>query len=326
MTIESIRITDIISQTLILFLLIALGYIFAKSKYLPDSTGVVLSKMVIKVSMPATILVKMVGANFTREDYINGVVLYFGAIIFLLATLGISFLLTRKLPIGKKTQNVYMIQSMFGNVSFFALPLFLVLFGERGVIYAMFFNMGNDTLLWSVGIFLINRHKEVSFKKNIRHMINANTIAFVIGILLMLTGINKYLVGNSVYKTVDMIAATTSPLSMLFIGVILAGVKMNFAEFKKKIPILILSVQRLILVPVLAILIFGLLKNLIAESVILIIALQLAMPIGTLTASLAMEYESDYDFATQAVFISTILSILTLPLISILLKTLLKFI
>jgi predicted permease len=44
------------------------------------------------------------------------------------------------------------------------------------------------------------------------------------------------------------------------------------------------------------------------------------MPIGTLTASLAMEYESDYFFATEAVFVSTLLSILTLPLISVLLK------
>lgn len=327
MTIESISINDIITQTLILFLLIGLGYLFAKTKYLPESTGVVLSKMVIKVAMPATILVKMLGSTFTKEDYINGIYLYFSAIIFLLMTLGISSLVTRVMKLPDKTSNVYGIQAMFGNVAFFALPLFLVLFGEEGVIYAMFFNMGNDTLLWSVGIFLLNKHKEVSFKKNLKHMINANTIAFVIGIVFMVTGLNKVLVNSkyffSVYSTIDNVANITTPLSMIFIGIILAGIKLNLSEVKKKIPVLVLSFQRLVFVPLISIAIFALLNtyNLVSESVILITVLQLAMPIGTLTASLAMEYDSDYIFATEGVFISTILSILSLPIISILLKS-----
>ena len=279
-----------------------------------------------KVAMPATILVKMLGADFTREDYINGIYIYVFAIIFLLLTLGISLFASRVMKLSDKTEGVYAIQAMFGNVAFFALPLFLVLFGEEGVIYAMFFNMGNDTLLWSVGIFMVNRHKERDIKKNLKHMINANTIAFVLGILLMVTGLNQVLLDSkyffSVYSTIDYVASITTPMSMIFIGFILAGIKLNVGDFKKKVPILVLSFQRLLLVPFLSMAVFALLDGfgLISESVVLITVLQLAMPIGTLTASLAMEYESDYFFATESVFISTLLSILTLPLISVLLK------
>ncbi|NLN05846.1 MAG: AEC family transporter [Clostridiaceae bacterium] len=326
MTIASISISDIITQTLILFFLIGLGYLFAKTKYLPEFSGVVLSKLVIKVAMPATILVKILGADFTREDYINGIYIYVFAILFLLLTLAISLFASRVMKLPDKTEGVYAIQAMFGNVAFFALPLFLVLFGEEGVIYAMFFNMGNDTLLWSIGVFLVNRHKERDVKKNLKHMINANTIAFVLGILLMVTGINKVLLDSkyffSIYTTMDYVAGITTPLSMIFIGFILAGIKLRVREFRKKVPILVLSIQRLLLVPILSMALFYLLYGfgLIKESVVLITVLQLAMPIGTLTASLAMEYESDYFFATEAVFVSTLLSILTLPLISVLLK------
>ncbi len=327
MTIESISVSNIVAQILILFLLILLGYVTAKTKYMPETTGRILSKFVIKVSMPATILIKMLGADFTADDYINGIVLYFSAVIFLLFALLLSVLLTKRMNMADTARNMYMIQSMFGNITFFAFPLYMVLFGEEGIVYALFFNMGSDTLLWSLGIYLANRHKETNFKSNLKHMINANTIAFVLGIVLMLTGLNKVLLNrsafDSVYTTIDMIADTTSPLSMLFIGITLAGIKLTgIKDIKRKVPIFALSVQKLFVLPIISIAVFFLLRNLpfIRESAILIAVLQIAMPVGTTTASIAMEYDSDYEFATETVFVSTILSIVSLPFISFVLK------
>ena len=109
-----------------------------------ESSGVVLSKLVIKVAMPATILVKMLGADFTREDYINGIYIYVFAIIFLLLTLGISLFASRVMKLSDKTEGVYAIRPCWKR-GVLCTSAFLVLFGEEGVIYAMFFNMGNDT-------------------------------------------------------------------------------------------------------------------------------------------------------------------------------------
>ena len=177
MTIASISISDIITQTLILFLLIGLGYLFAKTKYLPESSGVVLSKLVIKAAMPATILVKMLGADFTREDYINGIYIYVFAIIFLFVDAWHfvvcikSHKLSDKLKVSMQSGHVW----KRGVLCTSAFPGFV----RRGRSYLCHvFQHGKRHLLWSVGIFMVNRHKERDIKKNLKHMINANTIAF----------------------------------------------------------------------------------------------------------------------------------------------------
>ena len=78
----------------------------------------------------------------------------------------------------------------------------------------------------------------------------------------------------------------------------------------------LLSFQKLLLFPLCAIPILLAFRDFLGESVILITVLQLAMPVGTLTASLAAEYESDYVFAAQGVLITTVLSLGTMPLVT----------
>ena len=61
-------------------------------------------------------------------------------------------------------------------------------------------------------------------------------------------------------------------------------------------------------------------QGLISDVVMMVAVMQLAMPVGTLTVSIAAEYDSDYQMAADSVFVSTLLSIITLPLIAYLLK------
>lgn len=331
MTIESIDVKVIISQIFILFLLALAGYISAKTKHLPEETGLIIAKLVMRLTMPMTILSKMLGTSFNGQDYIDGVKLYILAIVFLSISLGVSILVTTPLKIEETTKNIYKIQSMFGNVMFFAFPLFLALFGEKGIVYALFFNMGNDTFLWTIGIYLANKHKESNFKSNFKHLLNINTIVFGIGLILMFTGFSAWIANISTpvvkisygvfYKTVEMIGSTTSPLSMIFIGMILA--KSNIRElldFKKKYPLFILSFQKLIFVPIIALGILYFTRSWFSDLVIMIAVLQIAMPAGTTTASIAADAGSDYRYATEGIFLTTVLCLGTLPFVALLLK------
>ena len=280
------------------------------------------SKLVMRVTMPALILSKMLSADFSADNYFDGLKLVAVALVTLLLIFAITRPFTRLMKIPDKSRNVYCMQSLFGNVIFFAFPLFQALFGDIGVLYALFFNVGNDILLWTLGIYLAGKHKGGGFGNALKHILNMNMIMFIIGLILVLSNLSAKLKGGVVYQTADMIGKATSPLSMIFVGLVMASSKGMFKNLGKKMLSILLALQKQLIVPVLAglVLLFAVKQGWISDVVMMIAVMQLAMPVGTLTVSIAAEYDSDYEMAADNVFVSTLLSIITLPLIAYLLK------
>lgn len=322
MPIENLDTGTILSQILVLFILAAIGFVSGKTGYLPEKAGTVVSKLVMRVTMPALILSKMLSADFSADNYFDGLKLVAVALITLLLIFAITRPFTRLMKIPDKSRNVYCMQSLFGNVIFFAFPLFQALFGDIGVLYALFFNVGNDILLWTLGIYLAGKHKGGGFGNALKHILNMNMIMFIIGLILVLSNLSAKLKGGVVYQTADMIGKATSPLSMIFVGLVMASSKGMFKNLGKKMLSILLTLQKQLIVPVLAglALLFAVKQGWISDVVMMIAVMQLAMPVGTLTVSIAAEYDSDYEMAADNVFVSTLLSIITLPLIAYLLK------
>lgn len=323
MPIDHLNTGTILTQILILFLLAAIGYVSGKTGYLPEKTGFVTSKLVMRMTMPALILSKMLSADFSADNYFDGLKLMGIAFVFLLLIYVFTLPFTKIMKLEDKSRNVYSMQTLFGNVIFFAFPLFEALFGDIGVLYALFFNIGNDLLLWTLGVYLAGKHKGGGIANGLKHIFNANMIMFLVGTVLVLTKVSEKLRGGVLYQTVDMIGAATSPLSMLFIGLVLAGAKSGFfRNMGKKLVVVMMSVQKLLIAPILigAILLFAVKQGWISDVVMMVAVMQFAMPVGTLTVSIAAEYDSDYEMAAQGVFVSTLLSIVTLPLIAYLIK------
>mgnify|MGYP006326842231 FL=1 len=322
MPIENLDTGTILSQILILFVLAAIGFVSGKTGYLPDKAGNVVSKLVMRITMPALILSKMLSADFSADNYFDGLRLVIIAMITLLLVFAITRPFTKLMKIPEKSRNVYCMQALFGNVIFFAFPLFQALFGDIGVLYALFFNIGNDILLWTLGVYLAGKHKGGGFGNALKHIFNMNMIMFIIGLILAFTGWNHKLQGGVIYQTADMIGKATSPLSMIFVGLVMAGAKGLFKNFGKKMLSVVLTLQKQLIIPVVAglIMLVAVKQGLISDVVMMVAVMQLAMPVGTLTVSIAAEYDSDYQMAADSVFVSTLLSIITLPLIAYLLK------
>lgn len=323
MLVENLQTSTILTQIIILFFLAAIGFVSGKTRYLPEKSGAVVSKLVIRITMPALIFSKMLSADFSADNYFDGLKLIGIAIVFILLTYLFTLPFTAIMKLPDKSRNVYSMQTLFGNVIFFAFPLFQALFGDIGVIYALFFNIGNDLLLWTLGVYLAGKHQGKGAGGSVGHIFNPNLITFIIGIVLVLTNLDDKLRGTVVYQTADMIGKATSPLSMIFIGLVLASSKAGiFKNIAKKFVLIMMSVQKLLVVPILigAILLFAVKQNWISDVVMMVAVMQFAMPVGTLTVSIAAEYDSDYEMAAEGVFISTLLSIVTLPLIAYLIK------
>lgn len=325
----------IVNQISMLTLLGLIGFIAGKTKYLPENAGTVISRVVVKLTAPLLIFITLAKRELSIENITSILGVYFIGVLFLIISYVVGSTGSKIMRLEGATANIYKMHSMFGNVIFLAFPLLSSLFGDDGLFYGVIFSIANDTLLWTLGIFLVNKHKKTNVKENLKRLINGNTVALCLGLLVlsirMVLGqsVNNlpyvYEVSNFIQETLNSLGSTTFPLSMLFIGLILAEIKIEkLSDFIKRAHILVLALFRLIIVPVLALILLSLTGNWIDPVAKYVIILELAVPCGTIVPALAAEYGSDYRSATENVFVTTVLGILTMPLIVYLMQIIIK--
>lgn len=314
----------IFERIITLSLLGLIGYIAGKTKYLPDSAGSVLSSVVVKLTTPILIFTTLTNHRFTSKMIQDGLLIFLGGLFFI----GLAYLLSSALAKGLKmpgqTANIFKMQAMFGNVIYLAFPLLGALYGDKGVVYALFYNLANDSLLWTLGVSLAHKNNGGSQKEQLKRLINGNTIAFAVGIIWVVLGVRERLevfpAANKLYalfyETLHPLGVTTIYLSLLFIGLMLAKTGLRgIIRRKKMIPLILLSLGKLVILPGLAIGMVTTFAKGMSAFAKEILVLQLAMPTATIVPALAAEAGSDVEFATEAVFVTTVLSLFTLPLI-----------
>lgn len=318
------EISIIVKQIIVLALLGITGFVAGRKNVLPEESQKYISTLIIKITTPFLIFTTMGSYSFTSETLKNGVFIIIFGLVFILLAGAISIGCCKIMKVTGKVRNIYIAQSMFGNVIYMAYPLLEAMYGKTGILYAIFFNLANDAILWTLGVYLFNKHNSSSWKKNLSHLINPNTIAFLGGIILIAIKFIFKIDKNSTYNilwdvfytTFNGLGKTTIYLSMVFIGLILANTKIRgIKDLLSRSRYLVLSLFKLLIVPILVILFFKLTNNYFNEFVQKIVVLQLAMPASTVVSALALEYESDYNAATESIFVSTLLSIFTLPVI-----------
>lgn len=316
----------IMNQISILTLLGLIGFIAGKTQYLPQNTGTIISRVVVKLTAPFLIFVTLAKREFSIESIPSILGVYFLGLFFLLLTYAIGSFGCKIMKLEGATANIYKMHSMFGNVVYLAYPLLSSLFGDDGLFYGVVFAIANDTLLWTLGIFLVNKHKKTSMKDNLKHLINGNTVALCSGLAVLIV---KMILGQSIsslpyvyevsgfiYDTLNSLGSTTFPLSMLFIGLILSEIKIEkVSDFIKRTHIFALALFRLLIVPMVALILLSFTGDWIDPVAKFVIVLELAVPCGTIVPALAAEYGSDYRTATENVFVTTVLGILTMPFI-----------
>ena len=305
----------IVQQILILGFLAVIGVIATKLKVITEEIKNSIATLVFNITLPALIISSVSHVELNREILFNSL------LVFIASHIGIVLLyitgkVSRKmLRIGGKKGNIHVIHTMLGNVAFLGYPLFSALFpGGEGLLYAVIFHLTQDIYIWTVGVFEFNNTGNLKFKESLKHLVNPNTISFAIGILMLTFGI-KF--PDYLYNPVAGLGKTTIYLAMLYIGAVLARNPMITAFKKPEIYLLIFN--KMLLIPFVllllinaASLILGLQIGNIAKTVVV---MQTAMPCMAMVVVLAKKFGSDDIHATENLFLSTILSLATLPLL-----------
>ncbi len=296
------QILIIFNQIIVLTLLGVTGFFAGKKKYLPENSHKYISALILKITTPFLIFTTMGNYSFTNETLKNGVYIFILGIVFILISGFVSLGPCKVMGIQDKTKNIYISQSMFGNVIYMAYPLLKAIYGDIGIVYAIFYNIANDAILWTLGVYLFNKHNSKDWKENLSHLVNPNTIAFLGGIIMIviksLFKIEKVAaydtVWNIFYTTFNGLGHTTIYLSMVFIGLLLSNIKITgIQDVLSRYSYLVYSLFKLLVIPIIAIVFFKLTNNFFDVFVKRIVVLQLAMPASTIVSALALQYDSD---------------------------------
>lgn len=310
---------DIYSQFLILFALIGTGYICKKYKVISNNMNEDLGNLVLLVSMPALIIYSMSTFTYSKE-------MMFEIMWMLLISCGLylfyilmSYLFPKILGVKGTERDIVQFMTIFANTGFMGFPIAYIFFGSKGLFYIVILNMFYDAFVWTFGISILGRplrSEEDRRKKwrlsQLKALVNPCIIAVLIGFALIVTG---FTLPEPVTGFLDMLGKISTPLAMIFVGSMLADLK--FSHIFTNTVIIKASFLKLILLPLL---VLGLLKLTgISGLLISIPVLATAMPAAASMPILAKKYGNDSYFASKIVFMSTLISIITIPLIVLLL-------
>ncbi|MGL5314737.1 MAG: AEC family transporter, partial [Peptostreptococcaceae bacterium] len=176
------------------------------------------------------------------------------------------------------------------------------------VFYTAIFNLPFNLLVMTIGVFILCREND-TYSFSPKALINPVIISVIIGLLLFVLNIK---LPEFINKPLELLGNVTTPISMLVIGSMLCSSSAIECFTNKKL--YIVTFVRLILLPLV---IYFILRGVVSDKLLFSIPIVIsAMPAASNTAILASEYKANEALASQAVFISTLFSIVTIPMIA----------
>lgn len=290
-------------QTAVMFLYMLAGYCLFRTKKLTEKGSREIASLLVCLVIPV-VIINSFCVEFSAQQLAKlGISTLLGAVALAIA-MGISHLVFRKNPIED-------FGTAFSNAGFMGIPLVKAALGTEAVFYLVGIIAILNILQATYGVSVLTGGKRKTGLRAV--LMNPILIGTVIGLVLFLTGLGTKLPGV-VTTTIGGIASLNSPLAMLVLGAYLAQ-----GSFKKLITSLsgyYVSLWRLVLIPVVTLGAFLLLPG--DGNMKLAVLLAAAAPVGANVAVYSQLNDLDYSYACQIVALSTVLSVVTLPLNSLL--------
>ena len=301
-------IVPVVKQMITLSLLMLTGFFANRFGILGRDAQKWMSKLIINITCPALILSSVTTSQ--RLENNRMVLIIFGAAIAYYLIL--PFLAKGCALAGPRNRrSEYTCMLIYSNLGFMGIPVANAVLGKEAILYISIFMAIFNISIFSYGIILLGGTGggKLQFKK----MINPGTVSAVAAVLLYLGSIS---IPTLLLEPITAMGNTTTPLAMMVIGASLANGKVRDLFTEKSI--ILFTVLRLLGLPLLAWVvcqILGVQDRLLAGALILISG----MPVASNTVMLCTELNRDGDYIAKGLLISTLASVVTIPLISMLL-------
>jgi len=304
----------VVQQVIILFVLIGIGFGLTKKKLFSEKTIAELTTFILYLVTPCVII-----ESFNRPfdaDMLNAFLLSFlAAIVVHVLSIFIAFLFIRDRD--KNTQTIFRFGVVFSNCAFMALPLQQALLGSEAVFYGSSFIAVFNLFVWTHGYGIMKidpenkgqkKSGQMIFSQLIKTLLNPGIASVFLGLFLFLTSTK---LPFFIQKPIQYLAALNTPLPMIVIGFYVASVK-DFSILKEK-KMFLASFLRLIFIPLLSLALFYAagIRGVLLSSLII----SASTPVGATLVMFSIKFNKDAKKAGAFVAFTTLVSVLTMPII-----------
>ena len=292
---------NVLTQVIILFILILIGFLLAKTKVLNDKSVSGMTDLVLILVTPC-VIVKSFFREFNKSDLKDLLISFLLGVILHTAFILLSILFLR----DKNTNRQVVLQyaAVFSNCGFMAIPLQQALLGDNGVFLGSSFVAIFNAFVWSWGVRVMSGDKKSL--KPLKIITRPAILALIIGLIVFLLSIP---VPKIVAEPVGMLAALNTPLPMIIIGFHLAS--SNVLKGVTDIKCILTILLRLVVYPAAAIVgmwLCGIKGNMLISQ-----AICCAAPVAAVTTMFSAKYNRNTELSVNLVSLSTLLSLITMP-------------
>ncbi len=296
--------SNVVNQVLGLVLMMVIGGYLRKRGIMSDIVMKAFTDVLLSVTVPCMVIYSF-HIDYSREMLDNGILMFICALVIHIFLIILSKLLYFKFDPMKR--NILLFSTVFSNCGFIGFPLLYSLYGTNGVFYTSIFVACFNLFAFSYGVMLFTGKTSI-FNSMKSLLVNPPLLATVVGITIFVTG---FKLPKASLITLHSVGDMTTAISMFIIGAMLADIKLK--EAIKGIDVFYLCIIKLIVAPLLC---YLLLAPFITNKMIFTIAVILvAMPTGSLTGVFAEKYNGNRSLASRCTFVTTVLSMVTIPIV-----------
>lgn len=308
-----------VSSVVEIVLIMALGYILRRNNWFADSFGGNIASLITKIALPASIFMSVM-KYLTKDKLMGlGVGIIFPALAVIVSYL-IAFAAVKLFKIRPGRRGIFINAVANANTIFIGMPLNTALFGNKAMSYFLIYYIVNTVSTWAFGVYLIqNDDPTADGKKKERGKINWSKllpmplVGFVFSIIWLLIGIP---VPNFIGQTLTYVGSLVTPLSLIYIGIVLYDAGLNNFRFERDSVLALIG--RFIISPLVLIILIKLgmgmgvhLPDLMRQTLVV----QSATPMLAVLPILAKEAHGDVKYATDVVVMSTVLFVVVVPIL-----------
>ena len=300
----------------VLFAIMFTGYVLRKLKIIDEPMNHGLNKFIVYFAYPCLIVHNIGTLEMDMALLDKFIAMLISSCFFFALYSAYGYVYGKLRHFPKETSNVAEFAMISPNDGFMGFPVAILFFGETGLFLMLAHNAAMNLFFFTYGLALMRRNNEIKQKRNLKALLiglaklllNPNISALVVGMILCL---RKISIPEPVDEYFLMVGNVATPMAMIFIGSTLTGT--NFLEIVKDRVVVEASLNKLIILPFLT----GLLISLINVNPLIkaMLVLGCCFPSAATVSMLAEQEYQDKEMASKILFLSTVLSMATIPLL-----------
>lgn len=309
-----------LGSVLSVILMIAIGFALAKRGWFDEAASKLLARLVVSVALPAYMIANLMG-GYDRAKLLAmlpGLPIPF---LVMLSCFALAHLIAAALRLPRDRRGTFASMLALSNTIFIGLPVNLAIFGEASMSSVLLYYIANTILFWTIGVYGIAQDGETRggmkaasllSREGIARIFSPPLVGFLSAVAMIMAGIKLPSFLLNLCKT---LGAMTTPLSMLFIGIVVSRVEWRSLRLERDVALVLAG--RFVLSPAILVGLVtlagsaGLELSPLMKGVFLV---QSAMPAMTQTPILAKAYGADIEYAGIATSLTTVLSLATIPI------------